>query len=107
MSQRTLRALVVDDHPLMATAVSTALNATRRFQEIETATSLVDAVQCLEKNPAFSLAVLDMHLSDSDGRESLLRMREKLSRMCLSWSSPPTIHSSTLRWPSSTARAAM
>jgi DNA-binding NarL/FixJ family response regulator len=76
MSQRTLRALVVDDHPLMATAVSTALNATRRFQEIETASSLLEAVQCLEKNPAFSLAVLDMHLADTDGRESLLRMRE-------------------------------
>lgn len=76
MSQRTLRALVVDDHPLMATAVSTALNSTRRFQEIETASSLVEAVQCLEKNPTCSLAVLDMHLTDSDGRDSLLRMRE-------------------------------
>ena len=77
MMQRTLRALVVDDHPLMATAVSTALNATRVFQIVDTASSLNEAMQSLQKNPACQLAVLDMHLSDSNGRESLVRMREE------------------------------
>src|ERR1700682_4826665 len=77
MSQRTLRALVVDDHPIMATPVSTGLSATRLFKEIETAGSLSQAVKHLESNPDCSLAILDLHLSDSDGRASLLGMRER------------------------------
>src|SRR5260221_6498741 len=77
MASRTLRALVVDDHPLMTGAVSTALKATRLFQDIGTATSLVEATEALERNPNCDLMVLDMHLADSDGRESLVRMRER------------------------------
>lgn len=60
----------------MATAISTALSARRVFKEIETAESLLEAIRSLETNPACDLAVLDMHLSDSDGRASLMRMRE-------------------------------
>lgn len=61
----------------MATAVATAVTAMRIFQGVDTAGSLAEAVQMLEANPACSLAILDMHLGDSDGRDSLNRMRER------------------------------
>jgi DNA-binding NarL/FixJ family response regulator len=77
MTQRTLRALVIDDHPIMAGAVATALNAMRLFQHVESKSSLADAVAYLRTNPACHLAVIDLHLGDADGRESLLRMREE------------------------------
>jgi len=77
MNQRIPRALVVDDHPIMATAVATAVTAMRIFQSVDTAGSLAEAVRLLEANPSCSLAILDMHLGDSDGRESLNRMREQ------------------------------
>jgi DNA-binding NarL/FixJ family response regulator len=76
MTQRNLRALVIDDHPIMASAVATALNAMRVFQHVESKNSLAEAVGFLRANPACNLAVIDLHLGDSDGRESLLRMRE-------------------------------
>jgi DNA-binding NarL/FixJ family response regulator len=72
-----LRALVVDDHPLMSTAVSTAMRATRMFRDIDVAASLAEAIEQMDTKPEYALVVLDMHLTDSDGRESLTRMREQ------------------------------
>ena len=71
-----IRALVVDDHPLMASAVATVLRATRLFQEIDVAASLAAAIDVVARDNGCALIVLDMHLADSDGRQSLLQMRE-------------------------------
>ena len=62
MTTPPLRALVVDDHPLMSSAISTALRATRRFQEIEVAASLREALEILVGNSHCNLVMLDMHL---------------------------------------------
>lgn len=77
MSQRTLCALVIDDHPIMAGAVATALNAMRLFERVDAKASLADAVQFLRANPACHLVVVDLHLGDADGRESLTWLREE------------------------------
>jgi DNA-binding NarL/FixJ family response regulator len=76
MNQRIPRALAVEDHPLMATAIATAVSAMHIFERVDTAASLAEAVQSLEKDPICSLAILDLHLGDAEGRESLNRMRE-------------------------------
>jgi len=76
MSQRALRALVVDDHPIVADAMATAINAMRVFERVDSAGSLAEARRLLEKDPACNLAVLDLHLSDTEGRETLLGLRE-------------------------------
>lgn len=77
MTQRHLRALVVDDHPMMAGAVATALGAMRTFEKVSAAGSLEEAMRLLDADPVCSLAILDLHLGDSDGRESLSAMRER------------------------------
>ena len=77
MTQRATCALVVDDHPIVADAMATAINAMRVFERVESANSLARACELLESNPACSLAVLDLHLSDAEGRETLLGLRER------------------------------
>src|SRR5712671_4561793 len=77
MNQKVPRALVVDDHPIVADALSTAIGAMRVFDRIDSANSLEQACALLDADPVCNLAVLDLHLSDVEGRESLTRMRER------------------------------
>jgi DNA-binding NarL/FixJ family response regulator len=77
MIQRAPCALVVDDHPIVADAMATAINAMRVFERVDCANSLTRACEILEVNPECNLAVLDLHLSDAEGRETLLGLREK------------------------------
>jgi DNA-binding NarL/FixJ family response regulator len=70
------RALVVDDHPLMASAVSTAVSAMRIFNRVDVAGSFGNAIKLLESDAACGLAILDLHLGDSPARENLTCMRE-------------------------------
>ena len=76
MNQRAPRALVVDDHPIVADAMATAINAMRVFERVDSAGSLGEARRLLEANPVCNLAVLDLHLGDAEGRETLLGLRE-------------------------------
>lgn len=75
-SRRIPRALVVDDHPIMVTAVSTAVSSMRLFERVDTANSFPEAQLLLQRNPVCGLAILDLHMGESDGRENLTRMRE-------------------------------
>jgi len=77
MTQRAPRALVVDDHPIVADAMATAINAMRVFERVESASSLAEACRLLEADPVCNLAVLDLHLGDAEGRETLLGLRER------------------------------
>jgi DNA-binding NarL/FixJ family response regulator len=70
------RAIVVDDHPLMASAVSTAVSAMRIFPRVDMAGSFASAVKLLESEAACGLAILDLHLGDSPARDNLTCMRE-------------------------------
>jgi DNA-binding NarL/FixJ family response regulator len=76
MKPRAARALVVDDHPIVADAMAMALNAMGVFDRIDSANSLGDARRLLEADPVCNLAVLDLHLSDTEGRETLQGLRE-------------------------------
>lgn len=76
-TQPALRALVVDDHPVVADAMTTAIGALRIFSRVSTASSLREAIQLLEQDPACDLAVLDLHLGDANGRETLTGLRER------------------------------
>ena len=75
-SRRIPRALVVDDHPIMVTAVSTAVSSMRLFERVDTANSFPEAQLLLQRNPVCGLAILDLHMGESDGRDNLTRMRE-------------------------------
>jgi len=77
IATRLPRALVVDDHPLMVTAITTAISALRLFDRIEAAGSLSQAISLLDQDPMCNLAILDLHLGDAEGRESLNVMRER------------------------------
>lgn len=77
MTQPALRALVVDDHPIVADAMATAIGALRLFSRVESVGSLAQAIAALEREPACDLAVLDLHLGDAQGRETLTGLRER------------------------------
>jgi DNA-binding NarL/FixJ family response regulator len=47
------------------------------FGTIDTAPSLAEAIRVLERDADCDIAILDLHLGDSMGRESLVRMRER------------------------------
>lgn len=71
------RALVVDDHPIVADAMATAISAMRIFDRVESANSLPEACRMLEENPVCNLAVVDLHLRDVEGRATLTGLRER------------------------------
>ena len=77
MTQRTTRALVVDDHPIVVDALVTALNGMRVFDRVDWANSLPEACRLLEREGDFSLAILDLHLGEAAARETLLGFRER------------------------------
>lgn len=77
MTQRAPRALVVDDHPIVADALSTAIGTMRIFDRIDSANSLAQACAILQADPVCSLAVIDLHLADVAGRETLTGLRER------------------------------
>lgn len=77
MTQVAKRALVVDDHPIVADAMARAIGAMRVFERVDRAASLAEAFRVLENDPHCNLAVLDLHLGDAEGRDTLLAMRER------------------------------
>jgi DNA-binding NarL/FixJ family response regulator len=71
------RILVVDDHPLMAEALGTAMRTLDRATQVETAGNLKSAIaQATEAS--FDLCLLDLGLPDCSGLEALERMRQSL-----------------------------
>lgn len=86
-SHRPLRALVLDDHPIVMQAVATSLArmklmdgaeaARALFERIDTAGTLGDALQILEQDCACDIVVLDLQLGEMRGRESLTGLRER------------------------------
>ena len=73
---RIRRALVVDDHPIVADALVTAIHSMKLFDRIEVATSLSDARRLLESSDECDIAILDLHLGDAQGRDVLTGLRE-------------------------------
>ena len=80
-SQRTtpasLRAWVVDDHPLMREAVCALLRELRPQAELTTAGTLAQAQRLLDHTPTPDVAVLDLKLPDGDCEPLVRRLRER------------------------------
>ena len=72
-----MRILVVDDHPLMAEALETAMRMLDQGSEVETAGNLGGAIERAQQ-ASFELCLLDLGLPDCFGLEALERMRETL-----------------------------
>jgi DNA-binding NarL/FixJ family response regulator len=74
---KKLRALVVDDHPIVRNAVMTSLLALSVFEEVETANSFEELNEKLERDCYFQLMILDLSLTDVSGAGGMVFMREQ------------------------------
>ena len=70
------RALIIDDHPMIADALALALSGARIFDEIETIRSLGAARARLDNAQTYTLVLLDLHLSDTQGVDGVRILRE-------------------------------
>lgn len=70
------RAILVDDHHIVIEALRTALAAMRILDRIDSASSIAEARTLLERDPACDLAIIDLHLADTHGRDTVMAMRE-------------------------------
>lgn len=72
----TLKVLIVDDHPVLAEALATRLNAEPDLRVIGTAHSAPSAESAVDRL-APDVVVLDVELGDSDGLELAADLRER------------------------------
>ena len=77
MKPVTLRAWIVDDHPLMREAVCALLRELRPQAELSTAGTLAQAQRLLEDSGPPDVAGLDLKLSDGDCEPLVRRLRER------------------------------
>lgn len=72
-----LRILFVDDHPLMADALSMAMSALDGRAEVVSAPDLEQGLQRAASGPQFDLVLLDLGLPGCSGLQALERFRER------------------------------
>ncbi len=72
---RLTSALIVDDHPLFCDALSMTLQTVAGIARINSAATLQEAMQWLQRNDAPDVIVLDLNLPDVNGLEGVIRMR--------------------------------
>lgn len=70
------RALIIDDHPMMAEALALALSSAELFAEIDAARSLGEARSRLASAQPYTLVFLDLQMSDTSGVDGIRIMRE-------------------------------
>lgn len=73
--------LIIDDHPLYADALATALNHAFKPHRIETATTLMGGLKRLGPEFRPDLAILDLKLPDAAGISGFLRLRRILPQI--------------------------
>jgi len=71
-----LKVLLVDDHPIVTEAMTTALLALNIFSEATSVHSLNEAFEFLDSNEPVDLVMLDLHLEDTHGIDGMTRLRE-------------------------------
>ena len=77
MKPATLRAWIVDDHPLMREAVCALLRELRPQAGLTTAGTLAQAQRLLDDSGPPDVAVLDLKLPDGDCESLVRRLRER------------------------------
>ncbi|WP_020406398.1 response regulator transcription factor [Hahella ganghwensis] len=76
MKDSNLKALLVDDHPIVTEAITTALLALNIFSEATSVRSLAEAMEFLGNNSEIDLVMLDLHLEDTQGVDGMSTLRE-------------------------------
>ncbi|HEU5293251.1 MAG TPA: response regulator transcription factor [Burkholderiaceae bacterium] len=76
-----MRFLVVDDHPLMADAIRTALLGLERVSEVVCVATLGAALEASANEAALDLVLLDLALPDCSGPQALQRFREQRAQL--------------------------
>jgi len=71
-----VRALVVDDHPIMRSTLVTSLLSLRVLDEIDTAASFEELLDRLGRDAAYQLLILDLSLADISGSQGVVYVRE-------------------------------
>lgn len=71
-----MKALLVDDHPLVLGALTTALKSLQTFDTIDQEQSLTQAMRRLDETSDYDLILLDLHMSDADGAGAVVKLRE-------------------------------
>lgn len=77
MQPSDYNALLVDDHPIVIDALTLALRTFCVFNRIDYEQSLALAIKRLHADIDYNLIILDLHLTDTRGEESLIGLREK------------------------------
>lgn len=70
-----MKILMVDDHVMFLQGLKNLLGVLAPQHEVDTAVSLDEALQ-LNQLVGYELLLLDWHLADSDGEQSLARLRD-------------------------------
>ena len=72
-----MKVLLIDDHPLILTAMQAVISGLGEDIAVTGAQSAAQAWACLRDTPGFDLALLDLVLGDADGFEVLAQMRQE------------------------------
>jgi DNA-binding NarL/FixJ family response regulator len=71
-----MRALLIDDHPLILSALQTVIRGLHEDVELVSVETAQRAREALAADSMFDLVLLDLHLGDADGFELLIELRE-------------------------------
>jgi DNA-binding NarL/FixJ family response regulator len=77
----TSRALIVDDHPIITDALSTALVSLRVVEHVDKEMTIAAAMDRLRTSDAYDLVMLDLHLSDADGLQAMQLLRDRFPEL--------------------------
>ena len=72
-----MKVLLIDDHPLILSALSRVIEGLQRDVRVTTATSAAAARHSLGEDADFDLVLLDLQLGDADGFDLLLELRTR------------------------------
>ena len=89
------RALIVDDHPIVRSALVTSLVSLGVFDDLDTAGSFGELIEKLKGDADYQLMILDLSLTDVSGADGLVYIRENFPEIPVvvfsGHSSPATI----------------
>ncbi len=74
------RILVADDHPLIREAIQLSMSARHAGMVVDTAGSIAEAEELIQRNGHYRLLILDYELPDSNGFGGFFRLQHLLER---------------------------
>jgi DNA-binding NarL/FixJ family response regulator len=71
-----MKALLIDDHPLVLSGLQTVLQGIDKSLQIACASTARAARECIAADPTYDLVLLDLQLGDASGFDLLVELRE-------------------------------